>query len=799
MSEKLKPYLLPVLISLLALISAALYHVYGIGTPPGSPQPTPSITPSGVPSTSPTPTPSVTSVVPVAPTLVSPPIRSTLPGASQTFQFAAGPGVVSFDVAIGSSQATANYLWATGLPCCAITPITLPTNGSTVWVRIFANYPGGKQLASDFTFTAASTAAPSPVPSSTPTTPPSTRPGSNLSAVWVNTGEDKVAQEETRATSGQAVKNSAWDGTKVSLFGAKNEVVAFNLVLEAGVKAAPGVTVSFSKLSGPNGALIQSAPVTGNGVFNYVGRNIELFLVRYLPIKGLSRLGYINYYDERHVPKRLRRPWQGRGEALPNTGWKDRPDHDRSYPDIAQPLELKPTFTVEAGKSQSIWADIFIPKGSPAGLYTGTLQVSESGVATYSIPVELRVRNFALPDVPTSKTMLVYGDPDTSERYLGKRWPEDSDPEAKKVAALRVVHNLVAHRHKISLIGDDQAKSGDAPSAAWLPVISGALFTAANGYDGPGVNTGNNVYSVGTYGSWHTAWGTTQASLQKHATAWENWFVKNAPTTERFLYVIDESEDYVQTEQWAAWVKAVTKLPTMATANLRKSSGKVPSLTYITEAAGLQPTAAYDDLLKAYRTDPAKKLFLYNGQRPAVGSFMTDDDGVALRVTAWAQYKKGVDRWLYWDSNYYNDYQGSRGQIDVWMKAQTFGFAPAMDVSQGETSGTYANGDGVLFYPGTDKAFPASNLGLDGPVASLRLKFWRRGIQDVDYLALARAINPVATQAIIDKTVPKVLWEVGVDDPKDPSYVHTDISWSVNPDDWEASRKALADIIDPSK
>jgi hypothetical protein len=43
--------------------------------------------------------------------------------------------------------------------------------------------------------------------------------------------------------------------------------------------------------------------------------------------------------------------------------------------------------------------------------------------------------------------------------------------------------------------------------------------------------------------------------------------------------------------------------------------------------------------------------------------------------------------------------------------------------------------------------------------------------------------------------IPKVLWEVGVTDPNDPSYVHTDIGWSIDPDDWEKARRTLAGII----
>jgi len=115
---------------------------------------------------------------------------------------------------------------------------------------------------------------------------------------------------------------------------------------------------------------------------------------------------------------------------------------------------------------------------------------------------------------------------------------------------------------------------------------------------------------------------------------------------------------------------------------------------------------------------------------------------------------------------------------------------------RGQAGWNYFNGDGVLFYPGTDTRFPAESYGLSGPFASLRLKMWRRGIQDVDYLTLAAAINPTRTAQIVNEMVPLVLWEYGVDDPDDPTWVRTDISWSTNPDDWEAARAELADIIE---
>ncbi len=110
------------------------------------------------------------------------------------------------------------------------------------------------------------------------------------------------------------VINRAWDGQTVKLSSARNEVVSFNLVIEAANATANNVSVKFDTLTGPGGATISSTPTSGNGVFDWVGRNIELFYVRYLQIKGLSYFGYFKG-DERQVPVRFQRPWNGEGNG----------------------------------------------------------------------------------------------------------------------------------------------------------------------------------------------------------------------------------------------------------------------------------------------------------------------------------------------------------------------------------------------------------------------------------------------------------------------------------------------------
>jgi hypothetical protein len=625
---------------------------------------------------------------------------------------------------------------------------------------------------------------------------------SAIGQIWANDGGDKITRDELRATKDpHAVRSSLWDGATLSLFGARNEVVAFNLVLEAPTTEATRVTVSLPSLTGPGGASITTVPAVGDGVFSYVGRNIELFYVRYLEIRGISTdLFFLGYdYDERHIPERCRRPYDAEtGEG--HGGWNDRPCHNKLFPEIAVPLELHTPFSIPAGTNQSIWGDIYIPRTASAGTYTGSIVVREDGVLTWQIPIRLRVRDFALPDLPKAKTMLYVCTECINDRYLGEEYPEPGTSIYTQSLQLADRHFQLAHRHKISLI-DGSVEEIAQMNEAWRDRLSGKLFTVARGYDGVGVGVGNNVYSIGTYGSWPWQEGT-QLDMWAHTDAWVDWFDSQAfaTPTDYFLYLIDESDDYPQIERWAGWMNnnpgPGRRLMSLATIDLPAAVSNTPALDVPASWMAVGITDEWQTAATAYQADPNKRFYLYNGTRPATGSFAIEDEGVALRVLAWAQYKKKIDRWFYWQATYYDNFQGNTGQTNVFQTAQTFGDFEEVDDVLGETGWNYLNGDGVLFYPGTDTRYPDESYGVMGPLASLRLKHWRRGIQDVDYLRLAEAISPQRTAEIVGELIPRVLWEYGVTDPEDPTWLLADISWSTDPDDWEAARTELADIIE---
>src|SRR4051812_624999 len=76
----------------------------------------------------------------------------------------------------------------------------------------------------------------------------------NITGFWANNGEDKVTRDELRVArqtenlTGHVI-NRTWDGRTINLFGAQNEVVSFNLVLEAAGDTANAVSIFFDTLS----------------------------------------------------------------------------------------------------------------------------------------------------------------------------------------------------------------------------------------------------------------------------------------------------------------------------------------------------------------------------------------------------------------------------------------------------------------------------------------------------------------------------------------------------------------------
>jgi hypothetical protein len=90
-----------------------------------------------------------------------------------------------------------------------------------------------------------------------------------------------------------------------------------------------------------------------------------------------------------------------------------------------------------------------------------------------------------------------------------------------------------------------------------------------------------------------------------------------------------------------------------------------------------------------------------------------------------------------------------------------------------------------MFYPGEDNVYPVETRAYPGPVSSIRMKMYRRGVQDYEYFWMAEQ-SGYATEvdALLAEALPHVMWEsVSVPD------------WSNANADYETIRRELADML----
>lgn len=518
-------------------------------------------------------------------------------------------------------------------------------------------------------------------------------------------------------------------GPSIALFGARNEVVAFQVILEGGAAVTRDVRVLLNSL-GP----IENSGLTDSMDSYFIGRRIEIFLEHYLEVTTRS-------HDL---------AWQPGSAAEPAgmDGW---------IPDALVPLGPEDTLEVPAGRNQGIWIDVYIPPGTAPGTHDGTLVVEAGGGAVVEIPVALEVLDASLPDVPTTKTMLYFSGGDGDRDCMYARYSDDPwGAPSEQVDAMRLRHYKLGRRHRITMfIG-----AGDAPDDGLQQRIAGEAFSTAAGYAGPGQGLGQDMCSIHTYGGSLTS---------AQAATWVDWFDLHGPGTDYFLYIIDEPGpgDFEFINQVAAEAEPVPSFVTHAPA---------AGLEIDIYCAGAQGYAIAE---AAQAEAQGKQVWIYNGVRPHTGSFVTDDVAVSPRVNPLIQHKYDIPRWFYWESTYYNDFQGGRGNINVFEDPINFS----------NSWGDEMNGDGLLVYPGRDFVFPAEDRGIDGPLPSVRLKNWRRGIQDVEYLVLARQAGEGAlADEVLDTLVPRALDEGGLSGGEA-------VPWEEDGEVWLAQRRRLADLF----
>lgn len=561
---------------------------------------------------------------------------------------------------------------------------------------------------------------------------------------WIADDGTKVIRDATSRA--QSAVWQASDGV-VRLRAARNEVVAFQVVLPGGVSGLSGVDATGGAFRAADASAAPGGPT---------------------PSASLMRAWFL------HVTE----PSTAMYGELSSTGqgW---------YPDPLVPLDAPDggaPFDVAPGQNGVVWVDVAVSDGVAPGAWEGTVTVSAAGNAPTAVPVHLTVDPIDLSHQQHMPTYFYYGPEVVAEAHGVSKYTDPYFPIERG-------YRRMAHDHHFNLSTSVYPDISGEGSSAVVDFASWHDDFAAPYLDGTAYadGVGDSTYALpiardfpypddydGIDGPvFKATFRTVLDQFADHFRA-KGWYDR------AFLYIIDEPNDADAYDEVRAYGRLVDEsgsgLPLLVTEQPTPDDPDWGSLLGYVDIwdAG---TGAFDPAQMAARRAAGDRTWTYNGGEPAAGSQIIDTDGIGMRTWPWIAWRYGVQGWHYWDACYFTDRYNDRPDNDVWADPLTFD-QRGRGLPEGWAD--WGNGDGTLFYPGAPR-------GIDGPVSSVRMKALRRGMQDYEYLWLARenGMGALADQAA-EAMIPEALGAAAG---------RSTTAWSKDPADWEAARTALAEAL----
>ncbi len=489
---------------------------------------------------------------------------------------------------------------------------------------------------------------------------------------------------------------------EASLAAARNEDEGFQIAIRANSDAdLIGLDARPTDLQGPGGALIPAASVTPHWEF--------------------------------FVPVSVPSP----GSPYPPREWADALI-PFAHPETGAQLHggrlNSDALVVPRGNVLPLYVEVHVPPDAPPGEYRGYVFLSARGMMTTAVPVAVRVRSFALPPVPTLRSAVTpYGETYNVARFFGVR---NDSPTGRTIAG-RFNRFLLRHRLSPSTpLGTVPAidfSTGHIDPGESHPVLQQYL-------DELGATSWAVPFGAGW--PWPDPLGEHRPMAEVYLREVADYLAAHGWLERAFVYLADEphsAEKYAQTRELAALVhSAAPGLPVLVTGQLVPEKAEWESLwdlvdIWVSLSSRFQ-TASMDF---ASRLGRSHWMYTEGASAPA---WLIDHPLLNERVSPWLAWHRGQTGILYWTPWYWEE-------VNPWDTAATY-VTPW---------GTY-NGNGCLVYPGGDVGYAM------GPIASLRLKALRDGIEDFEYLALLQAAGAEGLAAAEAEAIVES-WESGIFDP----------------------------------
>ena len=539
-----------------------------------------------------------------------------------------------------------------------------------------------------------------------------------LSSIPMTAGAGTIQLKALPPTMRVQAEGAVGGTDTVDIAGARNEFESFQIVVTAVGGNLRGVSAGVSPLKSEAN---ESIPA----------ENVRLYREIYIPVRysspgatvppGLiadALVPFVNPYTNQEVRDPRWRDERLEGARFGGTGfdlWRDR--------------------------HQPLWVDVEIPKGAAPGVYRGTLTVRAQNAEPATIPVRVTVWDFALPDGPTHENHF------GGFSYMGRYHKLEENSEKYSLLEERYIAMMAAHRINPPLPRRLHPKIAEDGTAVFDEETDRRITEFVERYHVTNIDVprapfrdvlaGNRDKALRYYRSWY-------AYLQK-----KGWAAR------AYLYMLDEpntKEAYQQVRQLGALVHEAE--PGLRRLVVEQPYPQDPAWGSIDEAvdiwcplfgflddASIKRVQGEGDAVWSY-TALCQKAPSYHPECEKVKNddppyWQMDFPVLSYRIAPWLNRRYGVTGLLYWTTVCWsapprNPWDSPGFRIDF-------------------------NGEGALFYPGED-------AGIDGPVASIRLKNLRDGMEDYEYFVL---LEKVRGQAMVDALVRSIVptWGTWNQDP----------------------------------
>lgn len=509
--------------------------------------------------------------------------------------------------------------------------------------------------------------------------------------VWAAPAEQKIRPDDREETS-----NLVWSKTdkKIRVAGAGNEHVPFQVVITTPVppghrpKAPGGFFIEASSLTSPQGKVIDK-------------KQIKLFLEHYIMLYAKSSpVGATGYWPDALVP-------------------------------IQKPFDMNAQYAVVSNRP--LWIDVVIPAGTPAGLYNGTVTVSQNGKPLETLQLELRVYNFSLPE----KTRLITYMNISKGQLAGFYHKPADSPEIDQLTQA-YYDFLYANRMEpwfndqlepeTTVNGDKvEVRFNDARYQYYMDKLKTNRVLLESIPSRLAKQITDEPFSKGFNNKVKSYLSQVEDYFEKHG--WKDRLVFNSPIDEP-----NTQQDFEETRQWARLVhEATDDVPFLSTKTPvpPKNNPEWGTLRGHVDNFSIHGNAMNSvELKKAVLEEQAKggemTWYISCDQVYPQPNYFIDAPALDPVMVPWITERYKMDGILYWALNFWSQ------TPDPWLDAVTFisGFVCS--------DGGVLNGEGSLLYPGDRVQCYTGQPDINGPVSSIRFELLREGIEDYDYLWMLR-------------------------------------------------------------